>query len=103
MGARASFSSLTSYAEEPVINLTIMLLIIIGGIGFLTWDDIRSNRLHLHQYRMQSKIILCTTALLLAAPVVYFFFLNLDHLNLRNEYWPLFFNPYRRERRGLTR
>lgn len=39
MGARASFSSLTSYAEEPVINLTIMLLIIIGGIGFLTWDD----------------------------------------------------------------
>ena len=80
MGARASFSSLTSYAEEPVINLTIMLLIIIGGIGFLTWDDIRSNRLHLHQYRMQSKIILCTTALLLAAPVVYFFFFEFGSL-----------------------
>lgn len=80
MGARASFSSLTSYAEEPVINLTVMLLIIVGGIGFLTWDDIRSNRLHLHQYRMQSKIILCTTAILLAAPAVYFFFFEFGSL-----------------------
>ena len=80
MGARASFSSLTSYASEPVINLTIMLLIIIGGIGFLTWDDIRNNRLHLHRYRMQSKIILCTTALLLAVPAVYFFFFEFGAL-----------------------
>ena len=73
MGARTPFSSLTSYAAQPVINLVIVLLIIVGGIGFLTWDDIRSNRLHVHRYRMQSKIILCTTALLLVVPAVYFF------------------------------
>ena len=73
MGTRTPFSSLTSYAAQPVINLVIVLLIIVGGIGFLTWDDIRSNRLHIHRYRMQSKIILCTTALLLAVPAVYFF------------------------------
>ena len=48
MGTRTPFSSLTSYAAQPVINLVIVLLIIVGGIGFLTWDDIRSNRLHIH-------------------------------------------------------
>lgn len=73
MGTRTPFSSLTSYAAQPVINLVIVLLIIVGGIGFLTWDDIRSNRLHIHRYRMQSKIILCATALLLVVPAVYFF------------------------------
>lgn len=74
MGTKKSFSSLTTYADEPVINLTVMLLIIVGGIGFLTWDDIRTNKLHLRKYRMQSKVILCTTAVLLIVPAIYFYF-----------------------------
>ena len=65
MGVREPFSSLTSYAADPVINVAIMLLIVVGGIGFLTWDDIRTNRLHVRRYRMQSKVILATTALLI--------------------------------------
>ena len=83
MGSCSPFSSLTSYASEPVINLTIMILIIVGGIGFLTWDDIRRNRLHFHKYRMQSKIILCTTALLLIISAVYFFLFEFDSLGLK--------------------
>lgn len=74
MGGKAPFSSLTGYAAQPVIVLTIMTLIIVGGIGFLTWDDIRTNRLHVHKYRMQSKVILLTTAMLLALPFLYFYF-----------------------------
>ncbi len=77
MGVRTPFSSLTSYAANPVINFTIMFLIVFGGIGFLTWDDIRTNRLHLRKYRMQSKVILCTTAVLLIVPAMYFYFLSL--------------------------
>ena len=82
MGARGEFSSLTSYSAQPVVNLTVMALIIIGGIGFLTWDDIRANRLHMHKYRMQSKVILCTTAVLLVVPAVYFFFCEFRALPL---------------------
>ncbi|MGN1202420.1 MAG: TrkH family potassium uptake protein, partial [Eubacterium sp.] len=78
--ADAPFSSLTSYAAQPVINITIMLLVIVGGIGFLTWDDIRTNRLHLKQYRMQSKVILVTTAILLILPAAYFFFFEFSEL-----------------------
>lgn len=80
LGVRTPFSSLTSYAANPVINLTIMFLIVFGGIGFLTWDDIRTNRLHLRKYRMQSKVILCTTAVLLIAPAMYFYFFEFDDL-----------------------
>ncbi len=82
MGTREAFSSLTSYAADPVVNVTVMLLILVGGIGFLTWDDIRVNRWHLHKYRMQSKVILCTTAILLTVPTVYFFFGVFDRLPL---------------------
>ncbi len=80
MGTKAPFSSLTGYAAEPVTNVTIMLLIIVGGIGFLTWDDIRTNRLQLHKYRMQSKVILSATALLLAVPAIYFYFFEFASL-----------------------
>ena len=80
LGVRTPFSSLTSYAANPVINFTIMFLIVVGGIGFLTWDDIRANRLHLHKYRMQSKVILCTTAVLLIVPAMYFYFFEFDDL-----------------------
>lgn len=68
------YVSLTGYRADPVINLTIMALIVIGGIGFLTWDDIRANKLQLHRYRMQSKVILSTTALLIAVPTLWFYF-----------------------------
>lgn len=74
MGTRRAFSSLTSYASQPVINFTIMALIVIGGIGFLTWDDFRTNKWHWQKYRMQSKVILCTTVILLIIPAAYFFF-----------------------------
>lgn len=72
--AEAPYVSLTGYAIHPVINTAIMLLIIIGGIGFLTWDDVRANKLHLRRYRMQSKVILVMTVLLIFFPALYFFF-----------------------------
>ena len=69
----ARFVSLTGYASDPVVCVTVMLLIIIGGIGFLTWEDICTHRTDLHRYRMQSKVILVTTAVLIVLPTAYFF------------------------------
>ena len=74
MGTKSPYSSLTSYAAHPVVNITIMLMIVIGGIGFLTWQDIRQNGFHIRRYRMQSKVILSTTGILLLIPALYFFF-----------------------------
>ncbi|MCI6004703.1 MAG: potassium transporter TrkG [Blautia sp.] len=74
MGCKTPFSSLTSYSGHPVINITIMSLIVIGGIGFITWDDIKVNKYHIKKYRMQSKVVLVTTSLLILIPALYFFF-----------------------------
>ena len=74
MGMKAPFSSLTDYSADPAVSIVIALLIVVGGIGFLTWEDIRTNRLHFHRYRMQSKVILSVTAALIFIPTVYFFF-----------------------------
>lgn len=84
MGIREHFSSLVSYESNPVINITIMLLIIIGGIGFLTWEDVAIHRQHLYQYRMQSKVILSTMLILLFVPAVYFFFFELDDMPMQS-------------------
>ncbi|MDO5382709.1 MAG: potassium transporter TrkG [Eubacteriales bacterium] len=83
MGTNEPFSSMTSYAMNPVINITLILLIVVGGIGFLTWDDIKTNTLHFHKYRMQSKVIICTTLVLIIFPAVYFYFNEFQSLPLK--------------------
>ena len=76
------YPSLTGYVQNPVINITIMLLIITGGIGFLTWDDICENKLHFHRYRMQSKVIVIVTLVLIVLPALFFFFADFGVLPL---------------------
>ncbi|MBQ7341295.1 MAG: Trk family potassium uptake protein [Oscillospiraceae bacterium] len=76
------YSSATAYVGDPLVNLTLMALIVIGGLGFLTWDDIRTNGIHLKRYRMQSKVILTTTIILLVVPALWFFFLEFTDLPL---------------------
>ena len=87
MGIREQFSSLTAYAAQPAVNVTVMLLIITGGIGFLTWDDLRTNRWHWRKYRMQTKVILTSTGLLLVVPAVYFFLREFAALPLNQRVW----------------
>ena len=69
-------SSLMRYVGDPLVNITIILLIIIGGIGFFTWQDIVLNKTHFHKYRLHTKLVLVMTAILILAPAAYFFFLE---------------------------
>lgn len=81
MGINAQYSSITSYVAQPLVNLVIMALIVIGGIGFLTWDDIRCNKLHFKRYQLQSKVAIVTSLLLIFIPAVYFFFFELSDMD----------------------
>jgi len=78
MGEGAKYSSLTGYTDNLVVNIVIMALIIIGGIGFLTWEDVRNKGVHMKQYRMQSKVILLVTAILIVIPFLFFYMLELS-------------------------
>ena len=81
MGTKSGeFTSLTHYSAQPVINITIMLLIIIGGIGFLVWEDICKHKWRIREYRTQSKLVLIVTAALIVFPAVYFFFFECGDL-----------------------
>lgn len=68
------YSSLTSFAGNGYVTLVICLLIMIGGIGFLTWKDIAVKKTRFKEYSMQAKVILVTTAILIVIPAVFFFF-----------------------------
>ena len=85
MGTKTPFSSLTGYARQPIINFVIMTLIVVGGIGFLTWDDIKTNGFHFHKYRMQSKVILLTTAILLISATLLYIFIFANLRSLKQE------------------
>lgn len=78
------FCSLTPYISNPVINITVMLLIVIGGIGFLTWDDICNNKFKIKKYSMQSKIILLTSLILILLPAIYFFIFDYSDYSIGN-------------------
>lgn len=91
MGIRFRYSSLTSFVTNPVINIMIMLLIVIGGIGFATWDDIRSNKSRFRQYRMQSKVVFLVTAVLIVLPTIYFYFGEFSGMPLAERFWSSLF------------
>ncbi|NCB74683.1 MAG: Trk family potassium uptake protein [Clostridia bacterium] len=76
MGRYGQFSSFTSegFQFNPVVNLTIMSLVVIGGIGFIVWSDVVKHRFNFAKYQVHSKITLVTTAILLVGGAVLFFF-----------------------------
>ena len=76
MGIKEPFSSLTDYSGNPVVNISIMPLILLGGLGFMTWQDIAKNKWNFHRYRLQSKIILSATAFIVLLPALFYFFVE---------------------------
>ncbi|MBO4866258.1 MAG: Trk family potassium uptake protein [Ruminococcus sp.] len=80
MGVREPFSSLCSYHDNIYLNIVIMLLIIVGGIGFLVWNDVKTHKHHLQKYSLQSKVVLITSLLLTFIPAVFFFFCEYSKL-----------------------
>ncbi len=80
MGIREPYSSLTYYAGDWLVNFTIISLIVIGGIGFIVWDDLSKKGLHFRKYLLHTKIVLVTTAILLAGGSLFFFALERNNL-----------------------
>jgi trk system potassium uptake protein TrkH len=80
MGKYGEYSSLTTFSGDAVVNLTIMALIIIGGIGFLVWDDLSKSKFHFRRYQLHTKIVLSTTVILIAVGALCFYVSEKDNL-----------------------
>lgn len=72
MGIKEKYTSLVPFADDAVVIITISFLVIIGGIGFLVWDDVSKKKLKFKYYQLHTKIVLTVTAILLAVPTVLF-------------------------------
>ena len=64
-GAIAPGQSLIEFNADPVVLLTLSALIIIGGLGFLVWENIARKR-SLRKFSVYTKLVLLITAALLA-------------------------------------
>lgn len=80
MGHQQPYNSLSAYYDDWLVNLVIMLLIIIGGIGFIVWDDIYRNKWHVRKYLLQTKVVLLTTMILVFGGGFLFYLLERNAL-----------------------
>ncbi len=76
MGGDAPFSSLTGYVGDWYLNVIVMLLIIIGGLGFFVWKDLLNCRFAFSRLKLHSKLVLFVTACLILGGTVLLFVLE---------------------------
>lgn len=78
LGRFGEYGSFAPYYNDVFVNIVLMLLIVIGGLGFLVWDDILRHGIHLKKYRLHSKIVLFATSVLLLGGALILFFTERD-------------------------
>ena len=91
MGVQGRYSSLTAFPADPIVNLAAMAMILLGGIGFLTWEDVGKFRHHLRRYRMQTKVVLVTYGFLILLPFLYFLLFEFTSLPPAQRIWGALF------------
>lgn len=80
MGRYEPFSSFTSYYDDPVVTITLMALILIGGLGFVVWNDLYNKKWNFPKYMLHTKIILTAGAVLVFGGAILFYIMEHDQL-----------------------
>jgi len=65
-GVLSPGSSLMEFQSDPVVLLTLGALVVIGGLGFLVWEEIAVTR-KFRKFSVYTRLVLITTAGLLLA------------------------------------
>lgn len=73
MGKWEPFSSISLFRDDILINIVIMSLIILGGLGFIVWDDVSRNKLKVKKYMLHTKLVLLASVLLIIGSAVLFY------------------------------
>lgn len=80
MGRIEPYSSLTLYEGDVLVNLVVMALINIGGIGFIVWDDISIHKWKIKKYMLHTKIVLAMSLFLIVAGSICFYMFEYQNL-----------------------
>lgn len=80
MGCEEAYSSFVAYYDDWLVNLTLMSLILIGGIGFTVWDDLYRHRLQFRKYMLHTKLVLLASAVLVFGGAGLFYLFERSHV-----------------------
>lgn len=72
------FRSITAYVEDPFVVLTVLMLIIFGGLGFIVLNELYDYR-NTHRLSLHSKVVLSTTLFLIVSSALLIFALEYDN------------------------
>ena len=78
MGYQGEYVSFVSAVDHPLINLPIMALIILGGLGFIVWVDVWKQKFRFRKFQFHTKLVLTTTAVLVFGGAAVFYLLEAD-------------------------
>ena len=95
-GSGGPFSSLTGMADNYYVNMVLMLLIFVGGLGFFVWRDLRVNRFRFGRLQLQSKMVLSISLSLVLLGAAAFFVLEERHdmlagMSFSDKFWACLF------------
>jgi trk system potassium uptake protein TrkH len=65
MGKYGQFSLLNGFVKDYAAGITLVLLVVMGGIGFVVLDDIRIHKFRAEKYSLHTKITLTVTGILI--------------------------------------
>lgn len=80
MGNKEPYSSFVAYYDDWLVNLVLMSLIVIGGIGFLVWDDLSRHGLKFKKYLLHTKIVLISSFVLIFGSALLFYLFERNNL-----------------------
>ena len=88
LGFRNPGASLMDYHTDPAVCLILTALVVLGGLGFLVWDEVLRER-NPHKWSVYTKLVLNTTAVLLLLGMILTCVLEWDNpLTLGPLSWP---------------
>ena len=84
MGTKSGqFTSITAFADDFYATIVFSIIILAGGLGFLTWEDIKTKKIKFSEYIMQSKVIIITSLALIVIPAIIFFAVDFAEVSMK--------------------
>ena len=77
--AGGEFVSLTGYATDPLVTLTLTGLIIWGGLGFCVWGDVIDCRFNFKKFQLNTKAVLAVNFVLIVSGTALFLLFERDN------------------------
>jgi len=80
MGKYGQFSSISFFVKDFPVTITLILLIVTGGIGFVVLDDIHIYKFNVEKYSLHTKITLTVTGILIVLGLILFYLFEYNGL-----------------------